>query len=177
MLLARNANPNLPDNEGDTPLIEAAKSGHLNMVQLLLESDTNADLSNLLRLSALATFGGNDKFRSQIARLLIDKGAQINSQTDNGDTTLILAVRNNLLELTRVLLAKKADPNLPDSKGNTPLIEAVKYGYVNHIKLLLQADANVNALNQENKSALDFAHEIEKDFKKRRIFELFDGML
>jgi ankyrin repeat protein len=105
-----------------------------------------------------------DNNYNDIAKILIDKGAEINKQNRyNAESTIIYSILNNNVEITKYLIEKdKNNLNLQDSKyGETPLICAIVNGKVEIIKLLLDYDADVNIKNIFNKTALDYAETCE----------------
>jgi hypothetical protein len=55
------------------------------------------------------------------ARILLKAGADVNHQSNSGDTALIYATRNGQFETTRVLLEAGADVDLKNAKGETAL--------------------------------------------------------
>jgi ankyrin repeat protein len=59
-----------------------------------------------------------------VARLLIERGANIHARDNQGATVLMNAVQQRSLELSRLLLQRGANPLTPDSTGQTPLDEA-----------------------------------------------------
>lgn len=98
------------------------------------------------------------------ARVLAEKGADLNLTDPDGTSALILAIINSHFDTAALLLTKGADPNLADSTGMTPLYAAVDmntlgevYGRPAHpeppsdtsaldlMKLLLERQANPNA--------------------------------
>lgn len=70
--------------------------------------------------------GRDHKQTVKIAEFLINKGADINTKTDNGDTPLIVAVRNYRIEIVETLINKGADVNSKNNEGDTPLSIAQK---------------------------------------------------
>ncbi len=56
-----------------------------------------------------------------IARLLLDHGAEINTQCENGTTAFYMAVSWVHMELVQFLLSRGADPLLTNNEGLTPL--------------------------------------------------------
>ena len=77
-------------------------------------------------------------------RLLLDKGADVNTANDAGATALMWAVDD--LAKTRLLLDSGANVNARSSDGRTPLLAAAaRYGTGAVIKLLLEHGADPNA--------------------------------
>ena len=79
----------------------------------------------------------------ETARLLMERGADVNSRDDFGITPLIEAVRSNCLEMASMLVQNGANPNLGSVK-NPPLIHAVRNNSLNMIELLVSYGVNVN---------------------------------
>lgn len=98
----------------------AIRSGNHNVVQYVVEKDRGADM----------------------LRLLLEKGADVNYVSDDGETPLSMAVENDKLEYVEILLENGANVDYPNSYGETPLQAAVTYGYEKLIDLLLAFHAN-----------------------------------
>lgn len=59
--------------------------------------------------------------KTEIAKLLIDAGALVNSQNNDGSTALITAAFFCRTEIVKMLLAKKADKKIKNKYGNTAI--------------------------------------------------------
>jgi len=88
---------------------------------------------------------------------LIDAGADVNVQSNNGYTALIWAVRKNSLPIAQALLAAGANINLQDYVGCTALIWAVRYNSLPIVQALLAAGADVNVEDSSGHSSLWWA--------------------
>eukprot|EP00919_Chromeraceae_sp_WS-2016_P076936 GHVR01182052.1.p1 GENE.GHVR01182052.1~~GHVR01182052.1.p1 ORF type:complete len:116 (+),score=15.91 GHVR01182052.1:30-377(+) len=88
---------------------------------------------------ALEEFGHTD-----IARLLIDKGADVNSRENDGYTPLIWASNRGHTDIARLLIDKGADVNSKDKDGTTPLISASEFGHTEIVRFLIEKGADVN---------------------------------
>ena len=82
LLLQRGADANLPDVEGNTPLMAAIISGNVEIVPLLLKAKSNVNLSNKSGETPLIIAVKNRN--PQLARLLLDAGADPD-RTDHSD--------------------------------------------------------------------------------------------
>jgi ankyrin repeat protein len=64
---------------------------------------------------------------TEVARFLLEKGANVNAKSQDGATGLHIAAQKNNLELVKLLLANNADSNAVDSKHRTPLDRALQW--------------------------------------------------
>ncbi len=79
-----------------------------------------------------------------IARLLIDRGVDVDAANRYGVTPLTLAATNGSELMTAALLDAGADPNLTTPGGDTPLMLASRTGRVGVVTRLLEAGADPN---------------------------------
>jgi ankyrin repeat protein len=120
-LIARGANVDELDPNGDAPLVMAAYLGHTEIVRQLLEA--GADVTAVdpgMKATALhaAAYAG----RTDAARLLIEHGIDINRQGPmNGYTALHDAIWENHVETARVIIDAGADLTRTSHSGQTPL--------------------------------------------------------
>lgn len=96
------------DGEPRSPLVAAARKGHLEIAQLLVEA--GASLSYHARgdenpLMAAARYG-----HLSVAEYFIQKGADVNVQVKGDGTPLICAVRGDHYKVAKLLLEHGADP-------------------------------------------------------------------
>jgi ankyrin repeat protein len=131
-------------------LFEAIEAGDVPQVRALLAADsslvnsTDGQGSSPLHIAIR-------RRHVEIARLLIEHGADVNATTRKGSTPLALALggidpANDPLEFVSVLLANGADINIQGSQGRTPLeVAMVRYKSVELLKMLIRYGADVNA--------------------------------
>ena len=97
---------------------------------------------------------------TEIIKLLIDEGADVNAKDDDGHTPLHLT---SYKEQALLLITKGADVNAKDKNGFTPLMAAVSpplndgLHQKEYIKLLIDKGANVNSISFKGGTALDWA--------------------
>ena len=109
-----------------TPLHSAAFYGHLKMVQVLLgiKADINArnvkGWTPLYQLSENPGYSDSLQSPANVARVLLEHGADVNACSDNRCTPLHIAVRRKRVELVRVLLEHGASVDAKDGRGETP---------------------------------------------------------
>lgn len=165
VLLAAKANPDLADENGWAPLFSAVQQGNAEMVKSLLaaSADVNA-VDNEGWTPLHYTVNYHDDLEHDfpdIARLLIEAGANIDAREEDGDTPLSIAAMNQKPATFAVLMAAKADPNLAANDGRTPLIYAAEAGNSTMVSALLDAGANINASDNDGRTALHFAADSE----------------
>lgn len=134
---------------------------HLNkntveMVNLLLSYGADPEDSDSSGGTALmaAALAGN----SEVARILLEKGAKPNARQQDGSTALNMACYfEGQADTLRVLLNSQADPNLADDQGMAPLHFACLMGDAEMVQLLLDANAQIEATTTEGITPLMLA--------------------
>lgn len=170
LLLHRGAAINAEDNQQKTALAYAQESGNKEIIKLLVEHggamvdyenqaikairkhdrkhveelirqksvEPKANHSLLLRIAA-------KEGDVEIAKLLLDKGAEINPTNGVGlDTALHEAANFGQVEMIRFLITKGANPNAKNKWNIEPLGWAVAQGKTEAVKVLLELGANPN---------------------------------
>ncbi len=120
---------------GDTALHLAAAGHRVEIVKLLLAAGADPDAaanrrrSNPLHYAADGFINGpawNAKRQVATIRCLLDAGANLHAQDQNGATALHRAVRTRCAEAVRLLLEAGADPELKNKPGSTAFHLAVQ---------------------------------------------------
>ncbi len=104
LLLAAMADPNAADSEGDTPLLEATRSGDAELVSLLIGAGAEVDArsaSGSAPLLHAAQFG-----LQEIARILLEADADTAVTDSQGRTPLELAEAGGFDAIVRLLKAR-----------------------------------------------------------------------
>ncbi len=159
----------LAERRHDLDIFEASAIGDLERVKSLLSD--HPELANAFALDGfqplgLACFFGH----YDVARFLIERGAEINSPSRNPQKVMPLhsAAANRSLEIARLLLEHGADPDARQEGDFTPLHEAAANGQLELVSLLLAHGADVNLGQKPGQTALAFAqnagHKAVADF-------------
>ena len=80
----------------------------------------------------------SNKGSVELARMLLENGADASAQDKNNSTPLHWASGCGLVELARVLLEYRADPRSQDKDNSTPLHRVSERGQVTFVRILLQ---------------------------------------
>ncbi len=120
------------------PLIAATLAGDLATVQAMLQSGTDPNLT--YHSNTALTYAARDGF-TDIARLLVDQGAEINWIDSEGVTPLILAAFKGHAEIAELLLDQGADRTVKDQWGRTALDYALRRGEEDAIAKRLQQES------------------------------------
>jgi hypothetical protein len=140
LLMDRGANPNIKNDKGNGVLQEALlwwdswpgwgavssdgamRPRWLIMVERLLAG--GADLREPGEYSVYPLHTAAESGLTELAGLLLGRGARVNVTDRDGNTPLYLAVRQNRTAMVRLLLGRGADINPVNRKQFTPLDEA-----------------------------------------------------
>jgi ankyrin repeat protein len=159
LLVEKGADLSVTDNSGDTALGYAVRFSNPARVGLLLDHDANLEA----RLPAVyLNKERNEKVESRpdrewtvlffavghgdtnMTRLLLDHGANVNAKAASGITPVHWAVLQNAKDTLKLLLERKPELNVRDRGGNTPLHYAVDAPHFELVAALLAAGADPN---------------------------------
>ncbi len=121
LLLKKNADPNLEDQTGWSALMKAVYQGNTSCVEALA-GRSRQEINRGLLIAALTG-------HKEIAKILLDNGAEVDSRADDGRTSLMLAGIKGDSDLVSLLLKAGADPTLTDKSGATAASLAMAKGH------------------------------------------------
>ncbi|MDD2934193.1 MAG: quinoprotein dehydrogenase-associated putative ABC transporter substrate-binding protein [Methylotenera sp.] len=161
-LLKRGAKINAKDTEGQTPLMVAAKSGDLSVLNGLLEYKANPNAQdNDGWTAAMYAVRSNEP---KIFRLLGKHKADFNLTNKDGVTALAMAVNDNKANAAVAMLDNNANPDFAMGAGKyNALMLAVTKGNQTLAQTLLQYKANPNAKNAGGVTPLMIAAHKDQD--------------
>lgn len=155
ILLEKGANPNIASANADRDyalnfaLVNGGKIGSLAVAQLLIDNGADVNVSDSRGLTPIhrimmITQADN---RWRMLEQLMQRGAQINAQAEDGSTMLhITASMNDIDWITRInkKYGQILNYDLKNKDGHTPVQLAVKLGHVS----VLDADSVQNAMRK-----------------------------
>lgn len=142
------------------PLLHAAiRSGHANVVKVLIEKEADIEIKNSEGMTPLI-YVCNRHEKLSYEKLtdafytLLKAGANVNAQDHFKFFALYHAARYGNLQFVKSLVARKADLELKDITGTTALQRAVGNGHESVVEFLLKSGANVNTFNNDGNTPL-----------------------
>lgn len=149
------------DYEGQTALMSAANSNHLDTIKFLISRGANINATRNTGHTALmvASKTGSEK----VVEYLIQNGADINLITNEGADAFIYATQYGNVPCAALLLEAGADINHMDKDG-TALHNATREEKYDSVKFLLDKGIDYKLKNPAGETALDIAK--KKDNKR-----------
>src|SRR5436189_246528 len=86
-----------------------------------------------------------EKGHEAVVKLLLEKGAELESKNRYGQTPLSCAAKNGHETVMKILLEMRAELESIDYDGRTPLSRAAKMGNKTMVKLLLEKGAELES--------------------------------
>jgi ankyrin repeat protein len=134
-LLAKGADPNEQNENGETALTAAILERQDGLALLLLDRGARTDGRNAGGFTPLHAAAYVDA--TDIAALLLDRGAAIDDQENKaGVTPLSIAAEENRLQVAGLLLDRGANIEQTEMNGYTPLTRALWRGHADMVTLL-----------------------------------------
>jgi len=93
----------------------------------------------------------------ELAKGLIEAGADMNAQDKNKQTPLHFVAMDNSIELARMLIDAGADVNAEDKDKQTPLHFVARFNHSEIAKMLIEAGADLNAKDYKKRTPWDVA--------------------
>lgn len=125
------ADVNTKNNYGQTWLYYAMAFGNVGVARLLIEN--GAEVRGHGVLGEFAAYGRGG---AEMAKLLLDAGADIEEATSGGYTPLLIAAGRGYTDVVRVFLEAGAYINAMGTSGKTAKSLAYERGYLDSAKLI-----------------------------------------
>lgn len=171
-LIKNGAIINAKNQDGITPLMEAAYRGYPKSVGLLIEMGGDINVIDIKGNAPLHFAVRGYENCEAITAYLLKSGAMINVINEEGNTPLIIASRYPSVDVISALLGYKAELNTQNKQGWSALMEAAKAGHLPIIKLLAEHGADINQVNNEGKTAATIA----KEYKQFKAYEYIKSL-
>ena len=165
LLLAHDANPNLPAEDKRTPLMVASSSNHPEVVNLLLSRGADIEAKDTDGDTCLRY--ANDRNNPEVIKILLEAKADPNIPGENDWTCLLIACADNYPDIAHLLLEYGADPYHVEKGGKTCLMLASFSGHIEVLTILLkskhvQLQKLINVQSKGGWTALALAYEHPK---------------
>ncbi|NP_899192.1 transient receptor potential cation channel, subfamily N, member 1 [Danio rerio] len=128
-----------PDKNGCLPLLLAAEAGNVGIVRELLSSQSEP------QIRAAKTANGDTALHIccrrrdvEMAKILVEFGANPDSQNDEGQTPLHIAAHEGDENMLKFLYLCKANANISDKMDRSPLHIAAERGHTNVVEILTE---------------------------------------
>lgn len=144
---------NLPDENGFSPLMQAAWHGQNDCLKILLDHGANISLRNTTGCTATHFAAGQGHV--ECLDTLINYGnIDVNSQTKFGATPLILAAKGGHIDCVNLLLENGADVNMQYRGNQNALLFAAGNGHYECMQILIDNNVSVDQANSQGVTPL-----------------------
>ena len=109
--------------------------------------------------TASALYVASQNGQVEEAKSLLERGAQINFQTNDGTSALHISSQNGHVNVAKLLLEKGAKVDLLNNDQCSPLMIACERGLTDVARVLLDHDADTYVRNNKGQTALEIAKE------------------
>src|SRR5262249_29631513 len=164
MLLDAGANANRANDDGETPVMRAARTGDVKVAEVLIQHGADVNVREQFREQTALMWAAAESHPDMLA-LLISKGAAVNARAKANDwpnqmtseprvqyrptgglTPLLYAARSGCQPCAEALLKAGADIDLPNPDGMTPLMMAIDNSHYELAPYLLNQGADPHTL-------------------------------
>ena len=144
------------DAMGSTPLILAARNGHVSLVKILLGQGATVEAATYGGMRALH-FAANALEEPTIIALLEEGKADINAPDGEGQGAIHWAASRGVLGTIVVFVDHGADINMVSGTKTTPLMRAVANSHGGVVQRLLKLNAKHDQADVDGNTALHLA--------------------
>jgi hypothetical protein len=138
--------------DGGADFIKATRKGDLTKMKAMLDAGQSIDFQTEKYMET-ALMHAADSGQPEAVKLLLQRGASINTVNYQGRTALFFSVYNYSPQIARELLNHNADPNIADKYGDTPLTIVV-FQDPKLTRILLDGGANPNVMGRKGLTPL-----------------------
>ncbi|XP_044740048.1 serine/threonine-protein phosphatase 6 regulatory ankyrin repeat subunit B-like [Chrysoperla carnea] len=158
LLLNHGANVDAQTRGGWTALHFAVYNGYSQVVEVLLEYNANVNFREKKKSRDTTPYVcTKKKCSNDIVKLLLERGAEVDSKTKYNITPLYLSAQRGQQEIIETLLKFGADINCRNMGGNRALHIASQFGHVKVVTTLLEYGCDINSRDIDGRTALHIA--------------------
>ncbi|PTQ41193.1 hypothetical protein MARPO_0035s0005 [Marchantia polymorpha] len=160
MLLKYKIDVTLQNGDGHNCLHLAAKNGHFEFLEAILEKDTEGFVNSTTRAGETSLMLAAQKGDVEVAKILLKYKASVLECNEDGWNCLHFAASQGKVKVMLEILNHPDLEKLVDSKtkaGRTALILAAENGYADVVKLLIHKNCNELLCDDEGFSCLHVA--------------------
>ncbi|XP_035720524.1 protein fem-1 homolog CG6966-like isoform X2 [Vespa mandarinia] len=146
---------------GATPLVMACRNGHYDVAEyLIVKCGADIEQPGSVVFDGETIEGAPPLWCAaaaghiELVKLLVQRGANVNSTTKTNSTPLRAACFDGHYEIIRFLVKNGADIEMANRHGHTCLMIACYRGHIDIVKLLLAWNADVNRKSVRGNTAL-----------------------
>ncbi|MCH6202169.1 ankyrin repeat domain-containing protein [Aquiflexum sp. LQ15W] len=147
-------NDRFEDENNDSLLLFALSDSGSNSYKFFLKNKANIDALNNEGenvIHSIVYSGRKERFQG-----ILNK-KNINHQSNDGSTPLLLSIALEKTEIAQYLIEKGADINIPDNGGSTPLHLACYFGNIIIVSELIMLGANLKVKTKKGNLPLALA--------------------
>jgi hypothetical protein len=163
------------DDKHWTVLHSGARYSGAKICEILIDSGCNVNGRNdELATPLMFCCDRNDEDSLKVAKLLIERGADLSEKTKNGSTALHIACYLGRDDLVQLLIESEADVNAQNNDGHTPLMWAAQNLMFGEkiIPILMKAGADVTMKSEDGTTAVSHAY-VEGGGKMLKVLDPF----
>lgn len=158
-LISKGAELEHLDKSGNTPFNSAVIWENNEMAYFLLDKNVDYLGANCIATASCPNPANppihNAALRNpEMLRVLLDKGVDINTTNNDGDTALISSVWGDSLACMQLLISRGADLNKQNKRGISALLMACQNQNSSKAELLIKAGCNISQTDFSGMSAL-----------------------
>ena len=141
-----------------TPLIEATRKSHIEIVKILLDAGADIDREDAYKWMNTPLLWAVSYNHYEIVKFLLDAGAKVD-QADMWGSTPLRCVKSK--DVAKILLEHGADPNKANEEGETPLHWAAGRRSAAVIKTLIEGGADPDRKDKWGHTPLETARDYQ----------------
>lgn len=168
LLMKKNASANQIDPNGNNALLAAIGLARLDVTKQLIDMNADVNLPGVRSITPLNWVANcrkveinkefvENKDAVEIAKLLIEKNADIDAMTDSGDTPALAAIKSGNINVFKYLMEQKANLHIRNKEGHSTLSYIVSTHNLKLISDLVESKLDLNDSTPPGSPAIYYA--------------------